>query len=81
MSRFKVTVSERHPSARQSALPDEPVAQGCNGPAVAQGCQDFGPSADAHVVAQGCQDGSPSAAAQVVDAGEAGTGALSPLSD
>jgi hypothetical protein len=79
MSRFKVTVSERHPSTRQS---DEPVAQGCNGPAVvAQGCQDFGPAAGAHVVAQGCADGAPGAAAQVVDAGEAGTGALSPLSD
>jgi hypothetical protein len=79
MSRFKVTVSERHPTARQS---DEPVAQGCNGPPeVAQGCQDFGPAADAHVVAQGCQDGSSSAPARVVDPAEAGEGAISPLSD
>ena len=67
MSRFKVTVSERDPSSPQSALPGEPVAQGCNGPPA--------------IVAQGCQDGGPSAAAQVVGTAEAGAGALSPLSD
>jgi hypothetical protein len=66
MSRFKVTVSERQSSAQQSDHGLEPVAQGCNGPpAVAQGCQDFGPAADSHVV----------------HPAEAGAGALSPLSD